>query len=90
MSFYPRQCVAGRCGNDEPLVRSRGQALDHVAFVVENLDAMLVRLRSGGVRILDGPYPFADARAAMIEDLDGLAIELIDARGVPMPTNRQP
>lgn len=90
MSFYPRQCVAGRCGNAEPLVRSRGQALDHVAFVVENLDEMLVRLRSGGVRILEGPYSFADARAVMIEDPDGLAIELIDALGLPMPINRQP
>jgi predicted enzyme related to lactoylglutathione lyase len=69
-------------------VPSRGQALDHVAFAVNNLDDMLVRLRGAGVKILQEPYAFATSRAVMIEDLDGLAIELIDARGLPMPNNR--
>jgi catechol 2,3-dioxygenase-like lactoylglutathione lyase family enzyme len=78
MSWYPRQCVATRCGRDQPLVRSRGQALDHVAFTVTGLDALVARLRSGGVRVLEGPYAFGNARAYMIEDPDGLAIELIE------------
>jgi hypothetical protein len=80
--------VNGRCGKDEPLAPSRGQALDHVAFVVDEFEELLVRLRSGNVRIIEGPYPFATTRAIMIEDLDRLAIELIDARGLQTPTNR--
>jgi catechol 2,3-dioxygenase-like lactoylglutathione lyase family enzyme len=84
MSWYPRQCVSGRCGKDQPLARSRGQALDHVAFTVDGLDALMGRLRRDGVRVLEGPYAFGDARAFMIEDPDGLAIELIERRG-PVP-----
>ena len=75
MSFYPRQCVSGRCGRDQPLVPSRGQALDHVAFTVTDLDALLVRLRAAGVKILREPYAFGETRAIMIEDPDGLGVE---------------
>jgi catechol 2,3-dioxygenase-like lactoylglutathione lyase family enzyme len=78
MSWYPRQCVGSRCGRDQPLARSRGQALDHVAFTVDGLDALIARLRRDGVRVLEGPYAFGSARAFMIEDPDGLAIELIE------------
>jgi len=78
MQWYPRQCVGDRCGTDRPLARSRGQALDHVAFTVVGLDALLARLRAAGVTVLEGPYAFGDARAIMIEDPDGLAIELIE------------
>jgi catechol 2,3-dioxygenase-like lactoylglutathione lyase family enzyme len=78
MSWYPRQCVGSRCGRDQPLARSRGQALDHVAFTVDGLDALIARLRRDGVRVLEGPYAFGTARAFMIEDPDGLAIELIE------------
>ncbi|MFI5311786.1 MAG: VOC family protein [Gemmatimonadales bacterium] len=85
MSWYPRQCVTGRCGRDQPLVPSRGQALDHVAFLVDGFDALLSRLRRDGVKILLEPYAFGSARAFMIEDPDGLAIELIDARGAVRP-----
>jgi catechol 2,3-dioxygenase-like lactoylglutathione lyase family enzyme len=81
MSWYPRQCVGARCGDDRPLVPSRGQALDHVAFTVDSLDAWLRRLRAAGVKVLDGPYPFGETRAFMIEDPDGLAIELVEEQG---------
>ncbi len=82
MSWYPRQCVSDRCGGDRPFAPSRGQALDHVAFIVDGLDAWLERLRRAGVKILETPYAFGDTRAFMIEDPDGLAIELIEARGL--------
>jgi catechol 2,3-dioxygenase-like lactoylglutathione lyase family enzyme len=85
MSWYPRQCVERRCGRDQPLVPSRGQALDHVAFTVEGFEALLARLRRDGVKILLEPYAFGNARAFMIEDPDGLAIELIEARATPRP-----
>ena len=80
MSFYPRQCVDARCGTDHRLVPSRGQALDHVAFTVDDFDGLLARLRRAGVKVLEEPHPFADTRAFMIEDPDGLAIELIERR----------
>ena len=88
MSWYPRQCVSDRCGHDQPLVPSRGQALDHVAFTVENLDALMARLRAAKVKVIEGPYKFGDARAFMIEDPDGLAIELIDRATAPGPSGR--
>ena len=80
MSWYPRQCVGTRCGRDQKLVSSRGQILDHVAFSVENFDALYGKLRRDGVKILETPHSFGDTRAFMIEDLDGLAIELIEVR----------
>jgi catechol 2,3-dioxygenase-like lactoylglutathione lyase family enzyme len=83
MSWYPRQCVSDRCGKEQPLVPSRGQALDHVAFTVENLDELMGRLRAANVKVLEGPYKLGDARAFMIEDPDGLAIELIDRAHAP-------
>jgi catechol 2,3-dioxygenase-like lactoylglutathione lyase family enzyme len=79
MSWYPRQCVNGRCGRDEKLVPSRGQVLDHVAFVVDDFDGLYAKLRQDGVRILESPHAFGDTRAFMIEDPDGLAIELVAA-----------
>ena len=88
MTWYPRQCVGDRCGRDQALVRSRGQVLDHVAFSVERLDDLVARLRLASVTIIEGPYAFGDTRAVMIEDPDGLAIELIDRRAGA--TDRRP
>jgi catechol 2,3-dioxygenase-like lactoylglutathione lyase family enzyme len=85
MSWYPRQCTTARCGSDAPLARSRGQALDHVAFTVHGLDAWYARLRGAGITILEEPYPFGDTRAFMIEDPDGLAVELIEHDGARLP-----
>lgn len=90
MSWYPRQCVRGRCEGDGRLVPSRGQALDHVAFIVDDLDPLLVRLRRAGVKILREPYAFGTTRAVMIEDPDGLAIELIEALVMTPANTRQP
>ena len=77
MGWYPRQCVGTRCGTDQPLVPSRGQALDHVAFSVADFDALFARLERAGVTILEAPHPFGATRAFMIQDPDGLAIELV-------------
>jgi hypothetical protein len=81
-SWYTRQCRSGRCGpgNDRPLSRSRGQVVDHVALAYPDLDRVIAHLKSKRVAILEGPYRFADTRAIMIEDVDGLALELIEAR----------
>jgi catechol 2,3-dioxygenase-like lactoylglutathione lyase family enzyme len=80
MSWYPRQCVDERCGHPQPLAHSRGQVLDHVAFSVVDFDALYARLRRDGVPVLEPPHPFGDTRAFMIEDPDGLAVELVEAR----------
>lgn len=80
ISLYPRQCVGDRCGRDQPLVPSRGQALDHLAFSVVGFDAVVDRLRRAGVKVIEEPHPFADTRAFMFEGPDGLAIELVERK----------
>ena len=39
----------------------------------------LTRLAAARIPILEGPCAFGDTRAVPIEDLDGLALELIEA-----------
>jgi len=85
MSWYPRQCVNGRCGRDDKLVPSRGQVLDHVAFLVDDFDAIYAKLRRDGVKVIEAPHAFGDTRAFMIEDPDGLAIELVAAPSPKRP-----
>ena len=80
--WYPRQCRSGRCGpgNDQPLARSRGQVVDHIGLTYPDLDAVINHLTSKNVPIIEGPYKYADTRAILIEDPDGLALELIEAK----------
>ncbi len=80
-AWYSRQCRDGRCGPelDRPLVPSRGQVVDHVGISYPDLDPVLAHLEARGVPILEGPYPYGDTRAVLIEDLDGMALELIEA-----------
>jgi catechol 2,3-dioxygenase-like lactoylglutathione lyase family enzyme len=79
MSWYPRQCVDGRCGEDRPLVPSRGQAIDHLAFSVESIDAWHLWLSSRGVTVIEAPRSFDTGRSFMFEGPDRLAIELVEA-----------
>ena len=80
-AWYSRQCRDGRCGPelDRPLAPSRGQVVDHVAISYPDLDPLLAHLEGAGISILEGPYSFGDTRAVLIEDLDGLALELVEA-----------
>jgi catechol 2,3-dioxygenase-like lactoylglutathione lyase family enzyme len=80
MSWYPRQCAGTRCGREQKLVPSRGQLLDHVAFSVDHFDALYANLRRDGVKVLEPPHTFGDTRAFMIEDPDGLSIEIVERR----------
>ena len=80
MRAYPRQCQFGRCGNDQPLVSSRGQVLDHIGYTIPDLDTHIERLRSEGVSIIEEISAFGNTRGALIEDLDGLVIHLIERR----------
>ena len=81
MPATSNQCRDGRCGPelDRPLAPSRGQVVDHVAISYPHLDPLLAHLAAAGIPILEGPYPFGDTRAVIVEDLDGLALELVEA-----------
>ena len=74
LSIYPRQ-------GEAPLVPSRGQVLDHVAFEVVDLDAVLERARAAGTRVLRAPYALGSDRAALLEGPDGLSIEVVESAG---------
>ena len=52
--------------------------MDHVGLAYPDLDVVIAHLAAQGVPIVDGPYPFGETRAILIEDLDGLALELIE------------
>jgi catechol 2,3-dioxygenase-like lactoylglutathione lyase family enzyme len=80
--WYPRQCRSGRCGagNDQPLSRSRGQVVDHIGLTYPDLDKVIAHLRATNVPIAQGPYKFGDTRALLVDDPDGLAFELIEAK----------
>jgi catechol 2,3-dioxygenase-like lactoylglutathione lyase family enzyme len=77
---YPRQCQNAHCGTgtDQPLTPSAGQVVDHLALAYPNLDDVIAHLKSTGVSIDRGPYPFGSTRAIMIHDPDGLSLELIE------------
>ena len=80
-SWYARPCQSGRCREgDAKLVPSRGQVLDHIALTYPDLATHVPRLRREAVKILEDIHPWGDTRAAMIEDLDGLAIMLVERR----------
>jgi catechol 2,3-dioxygenase-like lactoylglutathione lyase family enzyme len=63
---------------DTPLVPSRGQLQDHIAFSVADLDAWVAKLREEGVTFLEQPYRLGDTRAIMIEGPSGEALELVE------------
>jgi catechol 2,3-dioxygenase-like lactoylglutathione lyase family enzyme len=57
---------------------TRGRAIDHIAFSVDDLDAMLARLRADGVRVMSEPRSILGVKSAMIEGPDHIAIELVE------------
>lgn len=81
-SWYTRQCRFGRCGagNDQPLSKSKGQVIDTIGLAYPDLNPVIAHLKATGVPILKGPYPLADTRAILIEDLDGLSLELVEVK----------
>jgi hypothetical protein len=64
----------------QPLASTRGQAVDHLAFSVRNLDGWMAKLKGENVRILLEPYSLGDTRAALIEGPSREAIELVEQR----------
>ena len=73
VNWYMRQ-------GETPLVSTRGQLMDHIAFSVTNLDGWLAKLSAEQVKVLQGPYALGDARAVLIEGPSREAIELVEAK----------
>jgi catechol 2,3-dioxygenase-like lactoylglutathione lyase family enzyme len=71
--IYPQQ-------TPQKLVSPRGHVVDHIALSVEDLAGTLARLRSAGVKVLEGIHPFGKSKikAALIEGPDAMAIELVE------------
>jgi hypothetical protein len=65
-------------GSVEALVSTIGQAVDHLAFTVTDLDAWVAKLQRENVKVLRRPYAFGTTRAALIEGPSREAIELIE------------
>ncbi len=65
---------------EQPLVSSRGQLQDHIAFAVTDLDAWISKLRGEGVTFLEDVYRLGDTRAVMIEGPSKEALELVEVR----------
>lgn len=64
----------------QPLASTRGQAVDHLAFAVRDLEAWVAKLKSEKVTILRGPYNFGRSKAVLIEGPSREAIELVEER----------
>ena len=73
LTWYARQ-------GDQPLVGTRGQLYDHIAFGVADLDAWIAKLTGEGVTFLEGPYKLGDTRAVMIEGPSREALELVEIK----------
>ena len=63
------------------LVASDGTVVDHLAFVVDNLDRKMVELRRSGTRILQEARPGPPGvRTALVQGPDRMKIELLELK----------
>ncbi|MDX2180893.1 MAG: VOC family protein [Bryobacteraceae bacterium] len=61
------------------LVSTAGRVVDHIAFRVPDLNALLAQMKAGGVRTLDLPVRSGDT-GVYVEGPDRIVIELVAAR----------
>jgi catechol 2,3-dioxygenase-like lactoylglutathione lyase family enzyme len=61
---------------------TRGRAIDHIAFSVDDVTVTLARLRDEGVKVIAPPHNVMGAKSAMIEGPDHIAIELVEGAAV--------
>jgi catechol 2,3-dioxygenase-like lactoylglutathione lyase family enzyme len=71
LMWYPPQ-------TDAPLASAHGRVFDRIGLGVADLDAWTAKLESEDVKIVRGPYPRGDTRAALIEGPSGEPIELVE------------
>jgi catechol 2,3-dioxygenase-like lactoylglutathione lyase family enzyme len=71
----------------EPVVGTRGRALDHIGFEVKNLEAFCKQLEASGIK-MDRPYTFVPTigfAIAFLTDPFGTYIELTEGMDNPKP-----
>ena len=78
-------------GTTEPVVGTRGRAIDHIGFEVKNLEAFCKQLEAQGIK-LDRPYTFIPQigfAIAFLTDPFGTYIELTEGMDRPKPPAAQ-
>ena len=78
-------------GTTEPVVGTRGRAIDHIGFEVKNLEAFCKQLEAQGIK-LDRPYTFIPQigfAIAFLTDPFGTYIELTEGMDSPKPPAAQ-
>jgi catechol 2,3-dioxygenase-like lactoylglutathione lyase family enzyme len=79
-------------GTSEPVVGTRGRAIDHIGFEVKNLEAFCKQLEAQGIKF-DRPYtyiPQIGFAIAFLTDPFGTYIELTEGMDAPKPPASQP
>lgn len=74
-------------GTSEPVVGTRGRAIDHIGFEVKNLEAFCKQLEAQGIKF-DRPYTFVPQigfAIAFLTDPFGTYIELTEGMDNPKP-----
>ncbi len=61
---------------DKPLVSEGTGTIDHVAFAITGLDAMLTRLRASGLLFRERRVPSLGLYQVFVEDPNGVTLEL--------------
>ena len=61
---------------------TKGRAIDHIAFSVDDVTATLARLRDEGVKVLEPQHNMMGVKSAMIEGPDHIVIELLEGPAV--------
>jgi len=78
INYYPDNSPAGG-----PYIK--GSEADHLAFKVEDVDRAVEYLREKGYPPVLGPETYGNWRVAYVADPDGIWIELLKTRAVPVP-----
>jgi catechol 2,3-dioxygenase-like lactoylglutathione lyase family enzyme len=78
INYYPDNSPAGGPYN-------RGSEADHLAFKVEDVDEAVAYLKGRGYPPVFGPETYGDWRVAYVADPDGIWIELLKNRAIPIP-----
>ena len=74
--YAGERAVVHLVGADAPLAGSKGAALDHAAFTVDDFDAAKARLDAAGVSYRETATPEGDTRQLFFSDPNGVVIEL--------------
>jgi catechol 2,3-dioxygenase-like lactoylglutathione lyase family enzyme len=70
-------------GVDAPMAPSKGSAMDHAAFTVDDFDAAKARLDAAGVSYRETATPEGDTRQLFFTDPNGVTLELDYRRPKP-------